>query len=114
MVDVPIRVQGDPEVIDDVAALMDGAEECDLLRIETDDLGGIGADFALETVATAVGLASALFFDGAIVPSLWRLLRRHKGTTITIETPTRSVSITSSDDLTPEMLGDLVATLSAA
>jgi hypothetical protein len=53
----------------------------------------------LETVATITAIVSALFFDGPIVPQLCAVLRRHRGTRISIETPTRSVSIEVTGDL---------------
>lgn len=110
----PIRIQGDPAVVEEVAALVKESEEAEYVRTEQDDSGGIGADFALETVATVIAIASTLFFDGAIVPKLYALLRRHRGTRISIETPTRSVTIEVTGDLSEESLRKVLSELATA
>lgn len=99
-----IRIQGDPAVIDDIAAVVQASDDAEYLRTEVDDSGGIGANFELETVATAIAIASALFFEGPIVPKLYALLRRHRGTRISIETPTRSISVEVTGDLSEASL----------
>ncbi|WP_030722428.1 hypothetical protein [Streptomyces sp. NRRL F-2580] len=100
----PIRIQGDPDVIKEIEALMRESDDAQYLRTEEDDSGGIGADFELDTVATIIGIASSLFFDGPIIPKLYGILRRHRGTRISVETPTGSVSITASGDFSEESL----------
>ena len=78
---VTIRIQGDPEVIDEISQLLRDSEQAELVRIERDDSGGIGADFVLETVATIIAIvsgASGLLFDKPLVPGLWKVLHRHK------------------------------------
>lgn len=104
MDETPIRIQGDPEVIEEIAALVRSSSHARFVRVEQDDQGGIGADFVLETVATLIAIASGLFFEKPILPNLYKLLNRHKGTTITIETPTQTVSIESTKDLSLESL----------
>ncbi|MEU5282095.1 hypothetical protein AB0G87_37430 [Streptomyces asoensis] len=86
----PVRIQGDPEVIKEIEALVRESDDAHYLRTEQDDSGGIGADFDLATVATIVGMASSLFFDGP--------------TRISVETPAGSVSITASGDFSEDSL----------
>jgi hypothetical protein len=56
-------------------------------------------------------MASTLFFDKAIVPTLWNLLRRRPGSRLSIETPTRTVEIRSSIELTEDEVERLIASL---
>jgi hypothetical protein len=109
-----IRIQGDSVVVEEIAALIQASEDAQYLRTEQDDSAGIGADFALETVATVIAIASALFFDGPIVPKLYAVLRRHRGTRISIETPTCSVSVEVTGDLSEESLRKALAELAKA
>jgi|GEM_PF-4283534 len=109
-----IRIQGDPSVIEEIAALIEESDDAKYLRTEQDDSGGIGADFVLETIATVIAIASNLFFDGPIVPKLFTVLRRHPGTRISIETPTRTVSITSTGSLSEESLQNILRELTTA
>jgi hypothetical protein len=102
-----IRIQGDPGVIDEISRLVQDSEQAKLVRIERDDSGGIGADFDLETVATIIAIVSSLadlLFDKPLVPGLWKILHRHKGTRVSIETPARTVTIESTGELTEESL----------
>jgi hypothetical protein len=101
---VGVRIQGEPDVIDEIADLVQSSGEAEFLRVEQDDTGGIGADFALETVATIIAIVSGLFFDKPIVPKLWDILHRHRGTRVVIETPTQTVTIESTKELTKESL----------
>jgi hypothetical protein len=104
---VAIRIQGDPEVIDEIAQLVQESGAAKLDRIERDESAGIGADFVLETVATIIAIVSGVsgpLFDKPIVPGLWKILRRHRGTRVTIETPTRTITIESTGDLNEESL----------
>lgn len=109
-----IRIQGPPLVIAEVAALVQAADDAEYLRTELDDSGGIGADFGLETVATVIAIASALFFDGPVVPKLYSVLRRHRGSRISIETPTRSVSIEIAGDFSQDSLRKVLQELAKA
>lgn len=108
-----IRIQGEPDVIGELAAALEPADGVDVLRVETDDTAGIGADFALETVATLIAIASGLFVDGPLVPALWGILRKHRGTTISVETPTRTVTVRSDADLSEESVRAILAALAA-
>ena len=99
-----IRIQGHAVVIAEIAELLQASDGAEYLRTEEDDSGGIGADFALETVATLIAIASALFFDGPIVPKLYAILHRHRGTHVSIETSTRSVSVDVNGDLSEAAL----------
>jgi hypothetical protein len=109
-----LRIQGEPPVIQEIAALVQDSEAAEVLRIETDDEGGIGADFDLETVSTIIGIASNLFFAGPMIPALLGIFRRHKGTKVTIETPTRSVSIESNKELSLDQLQEMLGALARA
>jgi predicted nicotinamide N-methyase len=108
-----VQIQGDPPVIEEIAAVISGSDEAELVRTESSDQAGIGADFALETVAVIIAIVSDVFFDKPIVPALFKILRRHKGTKITIETPTRTVSIESTADLSEESLQRILAAVTA-
>jgi hypothetical protein len=101
---VAVRIQGEPDVIGEISEVVKASDKAEFVRAEQDDTGGIGADFVLETVATIVIIASGLFFDEPIVPKLWGILRRHRGTKIMIETPTQTVTIESTGELTKESL----------
>lgn len=104
---VAIRIQGDPEVINEIAQLVQDSQHAELVRIERDDSAGIGADFMLETVATIIAIVSGvsgLLFDKPLVSGLWKILHRQRGTRVTIETPTRTITIESTSDLTEESL----------
>ncbi|MFF4427121.1 hypothetical protein ACFY04_41355 [Streptomyces sp. NPDC001549] len=100
----PMRIQGDPDVIEEIAALVRESDVAEYMRTEEDDSGGIGADFNLEAVATLIGIASSLFFEGPIVPKLYGILRRRPGARISVETPTGSVSIKVTGDFSEESL----------
>jgi hypothetical protein len=101
---IAVRIQGEPDVIGEISELVQASEQAEFLRVEQDDTGGIGADFALETVATIIAIVSGLFFDNTLIPKLWDVLHRHRGTRILIETPTQSISIESTGELTTEKL----------
>lgn len=111
---IATRVLGEPAVIEEISELVRESDEAELVRVEQIDSGGIGADFDLNTTASLVTIASFLFFEGGIVPKLWSILRRHPGTKVTIETPTRTVSIESTEALTPEALGTILGALAKA
>ena len=104
-----IRIQGGPEVITEISALIEASDQAQLIRVEQDD-SGVGADFILETIAAIVAIVSALFFDKPIVPQLWEILHRHQGTKLTFESATQTVTIESTGKLTIE---DLTKALSA-
>ena len=106
-----VRIQGDPEVIGEISELIRGSDEAQFIRVEMDDTGGVGADFILETVATVISIVSGVFFDKPIVPKLWEILHRHKGTKITIETPTQTLTIESTGSLTKESLQTALSVL---
>lgn len=89
----PIRIQGDPAVVEEIAALVCVSDDAEYVRTEQDDSGGIGADFDLDTAAALIAIVSHLFFNGPIVPKLYEVLHRHRGTRISIETPTHSVLV---------------------
>lgn len=105
-----VRLQGDPSLMEEVEVLLSESGEVEMVSSGSGQ-GGEGLDFDIATLVTVVGLVSSLFFDGAIVPSLWRALRRHKGSSIVIETPLRTVKITSTEELTEEQVRQLLATL---
>ena len=104
----PVRIQGDPAVIGDITELLDESSEAQSVRVDEDSTGGIGADFALETIATITAIVSSLFFQKPIVPSLLAILRKKEGTKITIESPVRTVTIQSNRALTPAALEDII------
>ena len=114
MVGRGIRIQGDPDLIDEVAALVKASDDAEYLRTEQDDSGGIGADFDLVTVATVIATVSSLFFNGPIVPKLYAVLCRHRGTRIIFETPTRSVLVEVNGDLSEESLRKVLNELAKA
>lgn len=105
-----VRLQGDPALMEEVEALLSDSDEIEVTSSDSGQ-GGEGLDFDIATLATIVGLVSSLFFDSAIVPSLWKALRRHKGSSIVIETPLRTVKITSTEELTEEEVRQLLMTL---
>jgi hypothetical protein len=106
-----MRIQGDPDVISEITELIKDSNAVKFIRVEQDDSGGVGADFILETIATVIAIASSLFFDEPIVPKLWEILHRHKGTKITVETPTQTLTIESSGDLSIESLQTALSAL---
>ena len=99
-----VRIQGEPDVVGEISELIQASKDAEFVRLEQDDTGGIGADFALETVATVIAIVSGVFFDKPIVPALWNILHRHKGTKVTIETPTQTLTIESTGNLTKDSL----------
>lgn len=109
-----IRIQGDPAVVEDIAALIQENDDAQYIRTELDDSGGIGADFILETIATLIAIASALFFDGPIVPQLYSVLHRHRGTRISIETSGKTVVIKIDGDFSEEKLRNILIELMKA
>lgn len=107
-----MRFTGDPETINEIAGLIRESGAAESVRVDTEEDTGVGSDFALETVAAAIAILSTLFFDRAIVPSLWQLLRKKRpGTKVVIETPTRTVSIVASTALTEDELRAILAPL---
>lgn len=109
----PTRDQGAgrPGVGEELAALLTASDDAEDIRLGEADSGSIGADFQLETVATLTAVVAALFFDGPIVPKLYSLLRRHPGTRVTIETPTRSATLEVHGKLSEESLSRVLAQL---
>ena len=103
-----VRIQGEPDVIEALAGLVKGSDEAELIRVEQDDTGGIGADFDLATIATVVAAVSKVFFT-AVLPALLKVLRRHPGSKITIETPTRTVTVVATGDLSAKSLKRILA-----
>jgi hypothetical protein len=99
-----VRIQGEPDVIGEISGLVQASDQAEFLRVEQDDTGGIGADFALETVATIIAIVSGLFFDKPIIPKFWEILHRHRGTRVTIETPAQTLTIESTSELSKESL----------
>jgi hypothetical protein len=53
--------------------------------------GRLALDF--DTVSSVVTLASTLFFSGPIIPSLLKLLRKHKKTRIIVDGPEKRIEI---------------------
>ncbi|MFD5564440.1 hypothetical protein [Kitasatospora griseola] len=91
-------------MIEEIVALVRESNDVEYVRTDVDDSGGIGADFNLETVATLIGIATSLFFDGPIVPKLYGILRQRRGDWISVETPTGSVLIKVDGDFSEESL----------
>jgi hypothetical protein len=104
-----IRFIADAEDIDLLAGAMAASEGAEVLRIEDVDDAGTGADFALESAVALVGLVQTLFVSGPIVPALRNLFRAKPESRIVIETPSRSLTITSSDALTDAQIKSLLA-----
>jgi hypothetical protein len=106
-----VRFRGDPELVEEVARLLETSDGAQILARNTETDDDTGVDFDLSSVIEVVGLVSTLFFSGPIVPSLLRALRRNPGSKITIETPTRTVSIVSSTELHPDEVRRLIESL---
>jgi hypothetical protein len=106
-----VRFRGDPELVEEIARLLEASDGAEVLRIETEEDTDAGVDFGLDVVATLVGLVGSLFFNGAIVPSLMQALRKKPGSKITIETPMRTVSIVSSTQFSEDEVRRLIASL---
>jgi hypothetical protein len=106
-----VRFRGDPELVEEVARLMEASDGAQVLSRKTERDSDTGVDFDLSLVMEVVGFVSALFFSGPIVPSLVKALRKKPGSKITIETPTRTVSIVSSTELSDDEVRRLIASL---
>jgi len=109
-----VRFRGDPELVEDIARLLEVNEGAEIVRHETEEDTDTGVDFGLLEIATLVGLISNLsnfFSKEPIVPSLLQIFRKKPGSKITIETPARTVSIVSSTQLSEDEVRKLIATL---
>jgi hypothetical protein len=108
-----IRIQSDPDVMTEIEALLRaddaGSEGVESVQIATVESDGMGADFGVEILAALLAIVSHLFFDGPIVPKLYKLLRKHRGKRVTIDTETRKITIEVTDDFTLEQLKALLA-----
>ncbi|HET9168109.1 MAG TPA: hypothetical protein VFN97_01700 [Actinospica sp.] len=106
-----IRIVGASDVITEIESLIRESDGSGVKYVRTDEVEAdeMGADFILETIAAVVAIVDALFFDGAIVPRLFGILRRHHGTRIRVDTPTGKVTIEVTKDLSEEQLRDLLA-----
>src|SRR5690242_21010938 len=96
-----VRFRGDPELVEDIARLLEANDGAEIVRHETEEDTDTGVDFGLVEIATLVGLVSNLsgfFFQAPIGLSLLQIFRKKPGSKITIETPTRTVSIVSSTE----------------
>ena len=107
-----VRLQGNPGLMEEVEVLLRESDEAEVTTSRIGE-GGEGLDYDIEVLSTVVGLVSTLFLDGAIVPALWKALRRHKGSSVVVETPTRTVKITSTGELTEREVRALLKTLTS-
>jgi hypothetical protein len=110
MTSFTVKIRSDRETADAVVDAWQSTAEVEILERRVDD-DVQGADFALETVATVVALVSAVFVDGPIVPAIVAKLKGTKRKKITIETPLRSVEITSSENLSEEEVRGILRVL---
>lgn len=106
-----IRIEGAPDVIAEIESLIRESESDGVKYVRTDKIESdeMGADFGIELIAAIVAIVDALFFDGAIVPKLYNILHRHRGTRIRINTPTGKITIEVTKDLSEEQLRNLLA-----
>lgn len=93
MTGIPLQILGEPEVIAEFEALLAATDGVDIERVEEVDAAAAGANFALETVALIIAIASGLFFDKPIVPSILNIFKRHKNAKVVMETPTGKITL---------------------
>ena len=106
-----VRFRGDPELVVELERLLEASGDAEVVRFQTEEDTDTGVDFGIEVVATLVGLIGTLFFKDPIVPSLIHIFRKKPGSKITIETPERTVSMTSSTDFSEDEVRKLIAAL---
>jgi hypothetical protein len=106
-----VRFRADPELVEDIARLLEASDGAEILRRKTEEDTDTGVDFGLVEVATLVGLVGSLFFKEPIVPSLLQIFRKKPGSKITIETPRRTVSIVSSAQFSEDEVRRLIEAL---
>jgi hypothetical protein len=107
----PVRISGEPAIIEELTGVLRKQSEFDVVDVKIVENDEVSLDFNIELVATVVGLASSLFFDRAIVPTLWSVLRKRRDTTITIESPTATVTIKATAGLTEAQIEKVIAGL---
>lgn len=106
-----VRFRGDLELVNDIEQLLEESNAAEVLEFQAEEDSGTGAEFGVELIATLVGLVGSLFFDGPIIPSLVQIFRKKPGSKITIETPRRTIVVTSSTDFSEDELRKIIDSL---
>jgi hypothetical protein len=106
-----VRFRGDLEVVNDIEQLLEESSAAEVVEFQAEEDSGIGVEFDVELVASLVGLISNLFFDGPIIHSLVHIFRKKPGSRISIETPRRTIIVTSSADFSENELHKIIESL---
>jgi hypothetical protein len=106
-----VRFRGDLEVVNDIEQLLEESSAAEVVEFQAEEDSGIGVEFDVGLIASLVGLISNLFFDGPIIHSLVHIFRKKPGSRISIETPRRTIIVTSSADFSENELREIIECL---